>query len=307
MTHPENPLAPQTLSQTAPPSAASAASDPLSRLLANEDPRANALVPVQPSTAPAREEPLLALEFIDPALDSLQKAPRSRPRNGKIARLPKPHRDMVNRMLANHVGYHRIIDALSELGFQVTHRNISNWKTRGGYKEWSAAQARALQLRNFQDNLTDFLRRHDAAELSEVGLQSAATTVSAILLRPDLLRELMNAPEKYSKLIDLQCRLGRELHTLQKNRDEVSKLVGGNPERHKRETEKEVENMRESYSYTVLPKSAYDPGVQTRNFIPKELEPVKSLTVAPGQNPFADLLGAIRNRSSSTTPPQTAH
>ena len=38
-------------------------------------------------------------------------------------------------------------------------------------------QRAAFELRTFQDNLTHFLRRHDAAELPEVGLQSAATNL----------------------------------------------------------------------------------------------------------------------------------
>ena len=123
------------------------------------------------------------------------------------------------------------------MAFRVTKRNVSNWKTRGGYKEWRAAQEHALELRTFQDNLTGFLRRHDASELPEVGLQSAATTLSALLLRPDLTRELLSDPEKYSKLIELQCRLAREIQALQKNRDDTAKALGSkfNPERLKRQ------------------------------------------------------------------------
>src|SRR5207253_4376699 len=63
------------------------------------------------------------------------RASGSHGRNGKIARLPKLERDMVNRMLHNHVPYPRIVAALDELEIKVTERNISNWKTRGGYQE----------------------------------------------------------------------------------------------------------------------------------------------------------------------------
>lgn len=291
--NPAQPPANQTLTccvkETPSPEAPAAASS-LPKLFANEDPAAHALAPVQPPNASPAEEPLLHLQFINPAVGALQKPPAAKPRNGKIARLPKLYREMVNRMLANNVPHQKIVGALSECGFQATHRNISNWKTRGGYSEWCAAQARALELRNFQDNLADFLRRHDAAELSEVGLQSAATNLSAVLLRPDLMRELLSDPAKYSKLIDLQCRLARELHALQKDRDAISKIVGGNPERHKREAEKEVELTREAYSYAVPPKSIRDEGVQHHNFIPKELEPVFPLR----QNTLAEMLTTAR-------------
>src|SRR5437870_515755 len=68
------------------------------------------------------------------------RASRPHIRNGKIARLPKLERDLVNRMLHNHVPYAKIVGALDELAIKATERNISNWKTRGGYKEWCAEQ-----------------------------------------------------------------------------------------------------------------------------------------------------------------------
>src|SRR5438067_11820917 len=68
------------------------------------------------------------------------RASSTRVRNGKIARLPKLERDLVNRMLYNNIPHRHIVGALDELQIQVTERNISNWKTRGGYKEWCAEQ-----------------------------------------------------------------------------------------------------------------------------------------------------------------------
>src|SRR5262245_48337949 len=85
--------------------------------------------------------------------------PRKLTRNGKIARLPFLKRDMVNRMLRDHVPQDRIVDALTEHGFNVTARNVSNWKTRGGYREWCSEQERALQHRLVQDNLVEHLRK----------------------------------------------------------------------------------------------------------------------------------------------------
>src|SRR5437016_12537281 len=43
------------------------------------------------------------------------RAPHFRIRNGKIARLPKLERDMVNRMLHNHVPHAKIVAALDDL------------------------------------------------------------------------------------------------------------------------------------------------------------------------------------------------
>jgi hypothetical protein len=103
-------------------------------------------------------------------------------RNGRIARLPKTERDMVNRMLWNAVPYKNIVEALDSADFKVPERNISSWAT-GGYLEWQLEQEAVLENRLNQDHLLDFLRRDDAPELPEVGLQAAATRLSQVLLQ----------------------------------------------------------------------------------------------------------------------------
>src|SRR4030095_12596807 len=71
------------------------------------------------------------------ATQALPPPPRRKySRNGKIARLPKLERDMVSRMLRNNMPYANIVAALDELEIHVTERNVSNWKTPGGYREW---------------------------------------------------------------------------------------------------------------------------------------------------------------------------
>lgn len=262
-----------------PTATASLTSSPI--LTMDEKPACTAIVPAEspqpPAPAPENPPALFALQFpTRPLAPSQLAAASKKKRNGKIAQLPKAERDMVNLMLRNNQPHHLIAGALDYRGYTVTPRNISNWKTRGGYAEWCAAQAQALELRTFQDNLTDFLRRHDAAELSEVGLQSAATNLSAILLRPDLMRELLADPDKYSKLIALQCRLAREIQALQLNRDEVSTAVGGSPERLKRENEREIEKIRKTHSSKYDKEEDYH--IPHHNFIPKQVEPVKTFT-----------------------------
>ena len=304
------PLAPQQPSSETPnpTSTAEPANGSLSELLTTPLTReAQALVPSNPnppSTTPA------VLQFAAPQLQSFETSRPRKPRNGKIAHLPNLERDMVNRMLANNLPYHKIVMALQDCGCQVTERNISNWKTRGGYKEWRAAQEHALELRTFQDNLTEFLRRHDAAELPEVGLQAAATTLSALLLRPDLMRELISEPEKYSKLIEIQCRLAREIQALQKDRNTAAKPL--NTERLRRENEHDVENIREVMS-SKIGKGPRDPNIPHRNFIPRELDPLlPSLTRSPADTlKMMENLGYLRPKTASSSPvtqplPQTS-
>jgi len=133
---------------------------------------------------------------------------------------------MVNRMLWNGVPYKNIVAALDDAGFTLIERNISNWAT-GGYLEWRLEQEAVLENRLNQDHLLDFLRRDDAPELPEVGLQAAATRLSQVLMQ-----KLAHAddPEanldNYTKMIDLLCRLNREIAATQKQRDDSRRTLG---------------------------------------------------------------------------------
>jgi len=147
-------------------------------------------------------------------------------RRGRIACLPKPQRDMVNRMLVNGVPYRNIVAALSDAGFNVTERNVSNWAT-GGHLEWQFEQDLVLQNRLDQDHLVDHLRRDDASELPEVGLQAAATRLSQILLQKTARADQVEANlGTFSQMVDVLCRLNKEISTLQKQRDESRRSLG---------------------------------------------------------------------------------
>jgi hypothetical protein len=198
--------------------------------------------------------------------------PKPRTRNGKIARLPKLERDLVNLMLRNGIPHSKVVGALDEHGIRVTERNVSNWKTRGGYKEWCLEQDRALEKRLLQDNLTGYLRKHDASELPEVGLQLAATQLSQFLLTPQAEQQLATDPQAYSQTVATLCRLTRQIHTLQKYRDDSAKELGykHNPERIKRENQEQLEITRDVYSAAKLGQTIHEPDIPHRNYLPKE-------------------------------------
>jgi hypothetical protein len=56
-------------------------------------------------------------------------------RKGKIARLPKATRDMINHMLDDGLPYPVIIEELGEAGEGLNTQNLTNWK-QGGYQDW---------------------------------------------------------------------------------------------------------------------------------------------------------------------------
>jgi hypothetical protein len=221
------------------------------------------LVPVQPAAV------------IPSPLNELVPNPpvQRRPRLGKIARLPKLHRDMVSRMLRNNCSYGSIVGALDELGITVTERNVSNWKTRGGYQHWCFEQDRAAEMRLHQDNLLQYFRKDDASQLPEVGLQLAASHLSRYLLQPEALQQLVATPEKYARLIAALCRVAGQIHTFQKYRDDSAKALGSkhDPERIRRQAQQEIEETRQAYS-SIIPQKSSEPSLPHRNFLPATSE-----------------------------------
>ena len=193
-----------------------------------------------------------------------------RTRNGKIARLPKDLRDMINRMLFNNIPCQKIVSALKEYDIHVAPRNVSNWKTRGGYREWCLAQEHAVQLQICQDNLLDLVRRGDASELPEVGLQAAATQLSQFFLRPEAAQLLASNPQEYDRRLAMLTRVTVQLRALQKYRDDCAKELGPrhNPERIRRENEEELERTRKAYSST-WPADPKQPSIPHHNYLPK--------------------------------------
>lgn len=171
-------------------------------------------------------------------------------RRGRVASLPKLHRDMVNRMLWNGIPYTNIVAAVHEAGFTLTERNISNWAT-GGYLEWRLQQDFVIDNRLDQDHLVDHLRTDDASQLPEVGLQAAATRLSQIFLQKIARAEDVETNlGTFPQMVDILCRLNREIAVLQKQRDDSSRSLGAHhdPLRIKNEDQKNSLEIERGYS-----------------------------------------------------------
>jgi hypothetical protein len=199
-----------------------------------------------------------------------QRGEGKRTRNGKIARRPKDLREMVNRLLRNNIPYSRIVRALHEYDVVVTERNISNWKICGGYKEWCLAEEHALELRLHQDNLVNLLRKDNASEVPEVGLQVAATRLSQFFLTPEADQLLASNPDEYHRRAAHLTRLTAEIHKLQKYRDDCARALGykHNPDMLRSDNEEEIERAVKCYS-SRHPEDIKLPSIPHRNYIPK--------------------------------------
>jgi len=306
-THPINtPLQQPALSGAADPKPlptvcpeASRAPAPLEDLLRAPNPADTALVPLEPNGLPA--SPV-----------SLQLAPSlRRARTGKIARLPKPVRDVVNRMLSLNISQDKIVDALDELGICVNQQNISNWKTQGGYREWCLAQEHATRLRIHQDNLVDLLRRHDAPELPEVGLQAAATQLSRFFLAPDAQQLLASDPKEYERRVCMLNRIASQLKTLQKSRDADANALGSDhdPDRTRAETNSALERLIDAFT-SKIGESPKDPGIPHRNLLPNPAELFNFTDRAPDDDSEKDsvleFMKACYQRSPAPKPAPAA-
>src|SRR5215471_733653 len=146
----------------------------------------------------------------------------NRRRNGKVASLSKPHRDLVNQMLEDGAAYSDISAALAQLGFQVSPRNISNWY-RGGYQDWLQFQVRLDTTSLQQDALLDLLRTENSTDLPEVGLQLAVTQLSQLLLANSLCPQPTETQANhYLRLANSLSRITRQLIALQQRREDAA-------------------------------------------------------------------------------------
>jgi hypothetical protein len=283
------------LHSSAPPS--------LEALLNRPNPADTALAPRSDApSAPVPDAPSMSVAAAVPGTLA-----RRKPRNGKIARLPKPVRDVVNRMLFNRIPQERIVAALDEIEIHVTQRNISNWKTRGGYREWRLAQEHAIQLHLHQDNLVDLIRRHDGSELPEVGLQAAATQLSQFFLTPAAAQLLASDPKAYDLRVATLARISSQLKALQKYRDDCARNLGyeHDPARIRHETNGELEKLRQNCS-SEIGESARDPDIPHRNELPNrdELFHVAPPPPQPRFTSLQELKELLRGQAKSGATPE---
>jgi hypothetical protein len=131
-------------------------------------------------------------------------------RNGKIARLPKATRDMINRMLDDSLSYHVIIDELGEAGEGLNTQNLTNWK-QGGYQDYLKHQETIDRAKAQMEAATDFLRETgdlEASQINEACNKIAALQFFEVMWRhgDKFLKKAFAAnPEKYITILNTVC------------------------------------------------------------------------------------------------------
>ncbi|HWV98617.1 MAG TPA: hypothetical protein VNZ64_02880 [Candidatus Acidoferrum sp.] len=151
------------------------------------------------------ETDLLASELADAA-----SPPANLRRNGKIARLPKETRDMLNHMLDDGLPARVIIDELGEAGRGLNPQNITNW-VQGGYQDYLKHQDAIDRAKAQVELAIDLLREIGDADIAQV--RRACNYVAALQLFQTLrdhgdetLKNMFQAnPGKYLNVIHTLC------------------------------------------------------------------------------------------------------
>ena len=147
-------------------------------------------------------------EIILPVADP---QPSSR-RNGKIARLPRATRDMINKMLDDGLPYHVILDEIGEAGEAINTQNLTNWK-QGGYQDWLKQQELIERTRAQTEFAIDLLRETGdvdrALVLRTCELVAATQLLDALMDHGDetVKKLLKDKPQSYFSILNIVCRL----------------------------------------------------------------------------------------------------
>ena len=147
-------------------------------------------------------------------------------RNGKVALLPQPIRDQINRLLDDGVTYAAIIKKLAPLGVSLNVQNLSNW-FHGGFQDYLHDLFWREQLARLQENYTKLF---PDARLAETSLQWAATSLCLRFRQLHQLRDQdhpqsHNTPDDLLPLINTLCRVSRETLKVQKHRQAQNQHV----------------------------------------------------------------------------------
>jgi hypothetical protein len=151
-------------------------------------------------------------------------------RTGKIARLPKELRDVVNEMLFDGAKYRHIIESLNNhkklwpAGLdEITEDNLTNW-FQGGYQDFLQERERLQEMAVRREFAMETVKQNAGSQVHEATLLLAASQMYEALTEFDLgaLKTLLREkPENYAPLVNSLAKLSEKALAQQKYRDEV--------------------------------------------------------------------------------------
>jgi hypothetical protein len=164
------------------------------------------------STAPSLEP---ATSNLDPATLPPRRL------KGKIAGLPKDHRDTINKLLLDGSTYVAVIARMAELGISLNPENVSNWYQTGFQEYLQRLETLEFQRARYEA-ASDLIQNIDISKIPEAGLQTAAAQIYDLLDRftpADIAGSLADEPDRYIRMVNSLSRLTREALSIQKYSD----------------------------------------------------------------------------------------
>jgi Protein of unknown function (DUF3486) len=156
-------------------------------------------------------------------------------RTGKIARLPKDIRDVVNLMLQDGATAAVVIAKLEGMlanGAQgvdgkpieiPNEQNVTNW-VQGGFKDWQAEQQRLDDMRFKREMALEIVRQNEGGKIQEAALQIASSQLYEVISEFDIqsLKEMLaEQPEEFANLVNSLAKLSKSALDYEKYRDAV--------------------------------------------------------------------------------------
>jgi hypothetical protein len=155
--------------------------------------------------------------------------PATHRRTGKIARLPRKDRDLLNLMLRDGIPYAKIVRKLADHGHSINEDQLSRWFS-GGYQEWVQEQAWLDEMRARLDFANEILTQPNADRIDAASLRIAVTQMYSLLLSFDpltLKNQLSTQPSAYSRLLSTLCKITDSLVRSERRRVSGHPLFSG--------------------------------------------------------------------------------
>src|SRR6266850_8526548 len=179
------------------------------------------------------EEPALSNSVGDPPLNIIPETSEQKPLHRKIAKLPKPLRDVIYSILDDSLPARQIIAKLQAsadppLPYPISEVNISDWKNTG-YRRYLAQQERLATVQANREAALEMVNADETTTLPEATLQIIASQYYEFLgdFSPESLKQkLAEDPLKYTRFLNVFSRVAREILNLRKYRDSSARLAG---------------------------------------------------------------------------------
>jgi hypothetical protein len=166
----------------------------------------------------------------NPAPDDQHAPPTSNAnhrRNGKVARLPKELRELVNVMLADGAPYPLIIQKLADQGHTLKPDNLSRWHA-GGYQDWLKEQSWLEAMRARLDFAADIVQHPNGDLIEAASLRIAIIQMYRLLAGFDpvvLEPKISQQPSAYVRILTVLCKLTDGAVKLERHRQNKARYA----------------------------------------------------------------------------------